>query len=70
MGSMDEPKESPLPTLSLKVTEELDRDLADLAKRRSVSKSALIRDALADFVARERASTGAAQAEDVDEYGW
>lgn len=41
-------------TLSMKVPEALDQDLAKLAARRGVSKSALIRDMMSEFVARER----------------
>lgn len=74
MGSTHELKESLLPTLSLKVSEELDQSLAALARRRGVNKTALIRDALADFVARgteEGSPAGVpAKDEDVDEYGW
>ncbi len=43
-------------TLSMKVPETLDRDLAELATRRGVSKSALIRDAMAELVTREGSS--------------
>jgi len=41
-------------TLSMKVPEALDDDLGILAARRGVSKSALIRDAMSELVARER----------------
>jgi len=41
-------------TLSMKVPEALDDDLGVLAARRGVSKSALIRDAMSELVARER----------------
>lgn len=43
-------------TISMKLAESLDRELADLAARRGVSKSSLIRDAVTDLVVRERAS--------------
>jgi predicted transcriptional regulator len=43
-------------TLSLKVPEALDRDLVELAARRGVSKSALIRDAMTELVARGRSA--------------
>lgn len=42
-------------SLSLKVSENLDRGIADLAARRGISKSALIREAVSDLIARERA---------------
>ena len=41
-------------TLSMKVPEALDHDLAVLAERRGVSKSALVRDTMSELVARER----------------
>jgi len=70
-----------LPTLSMKVSDDLDRDLAALARRRGVSKSALIREAMAELVASaaraEAGSAGGAGAaegatanDDADEYGW
>lgn len=43
-------------TLSMKVPEALDRELSELAERRGVSKSALVRDAMAELVGRERAA--------------
>lgn len=70
--------------LSMKVPEALDRDLAKLAKRRGVSKAALVRTAVEEYVARERDGTAAkslvaaadAPAEPstspsgIDDYGW
>lgn len=55
-GSLPEPKrrEKAVRTLSMKVPEALDDDLGVLAERRGVTKSALIRDAMRDLVARER----------------
>lgn len=41
-------------TLSMKVTEDLNRTLSDLARQRGISKSALIREAITELVARER----------------
>ncbi len=40
----------------MKVPEALDRELSELAERRGVSKSALLRDAMAELVGRERAA--------------
>ncbi|MCP3956675.1 MAG: ribbon-helix-helix protein, CopG family [bacterium] len=45
-------------TLSMKVPETLDRDLTELAARRGVSKSALLRDTMTKLVARERSTDG------------
>ena len=72
-----------MPTLSLKISDELDRDLVALARRRGVSKTALIRDALTDFVSRGGSAAGspadggagapgdpAPNDPNVDEYGW
>lgn len=41
-------------TLSLKVPESLDQDLAALAGRRGVSKSSLIRGVMSDHIARQK----------------
>lgn len=46
-------------TLSMRVPEALDHDLEELAQRRGVSKSALIRDAMVELVSGERDSGGA-----------
>jgi len=41
-------------SLSMKVPETLNQQLDDMARRRGVSKSSLIREAITDWVARER----------------
>ena len=41
-------------TFSMRVPEALDRDLGTLARQRGVSKSALVREALAELVSRKR----------------
>ena len=55
-------------TLSLKVPDDLDREIEDLARRKGWSKSRVIRQAIAGFVPRDnRASKGSflAQAGDL-----
>lgn len=46
-----------LRTLSMKVPEALDRSLSELAARRGISKSALIRDAVSELIARDQSTS-------------